>query len=114
MRPETPQSLKRTVIQPYFRGVSRNETASRTGISQESVSNITTRWKTGLGYPEPDNLRDLGIMLQNAGMTAPQCAEGLRIVHIMQSLGIDEEFQNLYLRNLSALHRNWTSTAKSR
>ena len=91
MRPEIPQSLKRTVIQPYLRGVSRNETASRTGISQESVSNITKRWKTGLGYPEPDNLRDLGIMLQNAGMTAPQCAEGLRIAHIMQSLGIDEE-----------------------
>ncbi|MFI5422956.1 MAG: hypothetical protein ACHQWH_03315 [Nitrososphaerales archaeon] len=30
-------------------------------------------------------------MLQNAGMTAPQCAEGLRFAHIMQSLGIDEE-----------------------
>jgi hypothetical protein len=24
-------------------------------------------------------------------MTAPQCAEGLRIAHIMQSLGMDEE-----------------------
>ena len=30
-------------------------------------------------------------MLKNAGMTAPQCAMGLRIAHIMQSLGIDEE-----------------------
>jgi len=59
--------------------VSRNEIASRTGISQESVSNITMEWKTGLGYPEPDDLRDLGVMLKNAGMTAPQYAMGLRI-----------------------------------
>ena len=44
-----------------------------------------------MGYSEPDDLRDLGIMLKNAGMTAPQCAMGLRIAHIMQSLGIDEE-----------------------
>ena len=44
-----------------------------------------------MGCPEPDDLRDLGIMLKNAGMTAPQCAMGLRIAHIMQSLGIDEE-----------------------
>ncbi|MFZ0896936.1 MAG: helix-turn-helix domain-containing protein [Candidatus Nitrosopolaris sp.] len=91
MRPEIPQSLKRTVIQLYLRGMSRNEIASRTGISQGSVSNITTGWKTSLGYPEPDDLRDLGIMLKNAGMTAPQCAMGLRSAHIMQTLGIDEE-----------------------
>ena len=115
MRPELPQSLKRTVIQPYLRGVSRNEIASRTGISQESVSNITKGWKTGLGYPEPDDLRDLGIMLQNSGMTAPQCAVGLRIAHIMQSLGIDEEnFRTFISEIYQHCHRNWTSTAKSR
>ncbi len=62
-----------------------------TRISQGSVSNITTEWKTDLGYPEPDDLRDLGIMLKNAGMTSPQCAMGLRIALIMQSLGIDED-----------------------
>jgi hypothetical protein len=71
--------------------VSRNEIASRTGTRPGSASNITTGWKTGLGYPEPDGLRDLGLMLKNAGMTAPQCAMGIRIAHIMQSLGIDEE-----------------------
>jgi hypothetical protein len=78
------QSLKRT-------GVSRNEIASMTRISQGSVSNITTEWKTDLGYPEPDDFRDLGIMLKNAGMTSSQCAMGLRIAQIMQSLGIDQD-----------------------
>jgi transposase-like protein len=91
MRPEIPQALKRTVIQLYLQGVSRNEIASRTGISQESVSNITMEWKTGLGYPDPDDLRDLGVILKNAGMTAPQCTMGLRIAQIMKSLGIEEE-----------------------
>jgi hypothetical protein len=62
-----------------------------TRISQGSVSNITTEWKTDLGYPEPDDLRDLGIMLKNAGMTSPQCAMGLRIAQIMQSLGLDQD-----------------------
>jgi hypothetical protein len=62
-----------------------------TRISQGSVSNITTEWKTDLRYPEPDDLRDLGIMLKNAGMTSPQCAMGLRIAQIMQSLGLDQD-----------------------
>jgi hypothetical protein len=62
-----------------------------TRISQGSVSNITTEWKTDLGYPGPDDLRDLGIMLKNTGMTSPQCAMGLRIAQIMQSLGIDQD-----------------------
>ena len=39
-----------------------------TRISQGSVSNITTEWKTDLGYPEPDDLRDL----EDIGFGLPQ------------------------------------------
>ncbi len=91
MRPEIPQNLKNTVIQLYLKGLSRNEIASITGISQGSVSNIVAEWKRGLGIPLADDLRELGVILKNANMTAPQCAKGLRAVQIVEALGVNEE-----------------------
>ncbi len=91
MRPEIPQNLKDTAIQLYLKGVSRNEIASITAISQGSVSNIVAEWKRGLTIPLADDLRDLGIMLKNANMTAPQCAKGFRAVQILEGLGINED-----------------------
>ncbi|MDQ6668693.1 MAG: hypothetical protein M3Y53_10790 [Thermoproteota archaeon] len=38
--------------------------------------------------------------LKNAGMTAPQCAMGLRIAQIMQSFGIDEENFRAFISDL--------------
>ncbi|MGB6674843.1 MAG: hypothetical protein WBE34_20640 [Candidatus Nitrosopolaris sp.] len=59
MRPEIPQTLKNTVIQLYLQALSRNEIASKTGISQGGVSNIIAAWKTALGYPLADEMRKI-------------------------------------------------------
>ena len=68
MRPEIPQILKEKVVRLHMQGVSRNEIASRTRVSQGAVSNIIAGWKTGLGYPLADDLRDLGVMLKKEGI----------------------------------------------
>ncbi|MDQ6667722.1 MAG: helix-turn-helix domain containing protein [Thermoproteota archaeon] len=91
MRPEIPQTLKNTVIQLYLQGLSRNEIASRTGISQGGVSNIIATWKTALGSPLADDLRELSMALKRLGINTQQCATGFRLAKMIQDLGVDED-----------------------
>jgi hypothetical protein len=90
-RPEIPQTLKSIVIQLYLQAFSRNEIASRTRISQGAVSNIIAAWKTGLGYPLADDLRELSMILKRSGINAQQCALGFRLAKMIQDLGVDED-----------------------
>jgi hypothetical protein len=70
---------------------SRNEIASRTRISQGAVSNIIAAWKTGLGYPSADDLRELSMILKRSGINAQQCAMGFRLAKMIQDLGVNED-----------------------
>jgi Homeodomain-like domain-containing protein len=90
MRPNIPQNLRIAVIGLYSQGESRNEIASRTGISQGSVSNIISAWKKGLDESEASDLRDLGIMMKRAGLTPIQCASGFRIAQLLNKSGVNE------------------------
>src|SRR5689334_15208689 len=90
MRPNIPQNLRIAVIGLYLQGESRNEIASRTGISQGSVSNIISAWKKGLDESEASDLRDLGIMMKRAGLTPIQCASGFRIAQLLNKSGVNE------------------------
>jgi hypothetical protein len=91
MRPEIPQTLKSAVTQLYLQAFSRNEIASRTKISQGAVSNIIAAWKTGLGYPLADDLRELSMILKRSGINTQQCAMGFRLAKMIQDLGVDED-----------------------
>lgn len=91
MMPKIPVMLKTTVVQLYLQGVSRNRTAAETGISQGAVLNIIAEWRKGLTYPLVDDLRELSIALNKLGISAPQCAKGLRVSQMLQALGLEDE-----------------------
>ena len=95
MNPNIPQNLRIAVTGLYLQGETRNEIASRTGVSQGSVSNIISDWKKGLDESEASDLRDLGIMMKRASMTPIQCASGFRMAQLLNKSGVNEDgFKN--------------------
>jgi len=100
LRPEIPQTLKYTVIQLYLQGLSRNEIASRTGISQGGVSNIIAVWKTALSYPLADELREFSMTLKRLGINAQQSAMGVVLLKMIQDLGVDEDNFRTFISEL--------------
>ena len=74
-----------------FARLSRNEIASRTGISQGGVSNIIAEWKTALGYPLANELRAFSLTLKRLGINAEQCAVGFILFKMVRNLGVDED-----------------------
>lgn len=91
MQPQIPRTLKDSVIQLYLQGLSRSEIASRTGISQGGVSNITAAFKTGLGYPLADDLREFSLTIKRLGINAEQSAMDFILVKMIRHLGIEED-----------------------
>jgi len=91
LQPPIPPTSKDTVIQLYLQGLSRNEIASRTGISQGGVSNIIAEWKTALGYPLANELREFSLTQKRLGINAEQSAMGFILVKIIRDLGVDED-----------------------
>lgn len=100
MNPSIPANLRTTVISLYLQGESRNQIASKTGISQGSVSNIVAAWKKGLEEADAMTLRDLGTMMKRAGLNPLQCASGFRMVRVLSELGVNEDVFYDYISNI--------------
>jgi hypothetical protein len=100
VRPTIPQNLRITVISLYLQGKCHNKISSETGIIQGSVSNIVAGWKRGLGEAEATSLRELGYMMNEAGLKPLQCASGFRIVRLLNDLGVDEDAFYDYVPNI--------------
>ncbi len=91
MPAKIPESVKRNVIDEYLKGTSRDENASKNGLSEGGVTNIISEWKVGLSQPIADDIRELAVSLRKLGITAPECASGLRVAVMLQRLGVAEE-----------------------
>jgi hypothetical protein len=79
------------VIQAYLNGKSRDDIAKETGISTGKVSNIIKEWKNKIGIPNVEELRDFTIAVKKSGISIGQCAEGYRMVQLMENLGITDD-----------------------
>ena len=91
MPAKIPESVKRNVIEEYLKGTSRDENASKNGLSEGGVTNIISEWRIGLSQPIADDIRELAVSLRKLGITAPECASGLRVAVMLQKLGVVEE-----------------------
>ena len=91
MRINIPEHIKSAVIDAWLMGKTRDNIASEFNISTGSVSNIIEQWQNRIGLFDANNLRELGLALKKAGKTPVQCADGLRIINIINQLGIDED-----------------------
>jgi hypothetical protein len=100
LHPPIPRTSKDTVIQLYLQALSRNEIASRTGISQGGVSNIIAGWKTALGYPFANELREFSLTLKRLGINAEQSAMGFILVKMIRDLGVDEDKLRIFISEI--------------
>lgn len=80
--------------------MSRDDIARSNNISQGAVSNIIKEWKFKLGECDLEAFRELAKDLNSSGISATECANGLRMMNMLEQHGIDvdntdlEEFIN--------------------
>jgi hypothetical protein len=91
MQPPIGDSTKRAVIEEYLRGKNRDPIASDLRLGTGTVSKIIKEWKSGLDYPNADDLRELVLLLRKIGISASRYAEGARIASYLVKLGINDE-----------------------
>lgn len=94
MRAKISDSVKANVIREWLKGTVRDTNASKNGISAGAVSSIVNEWKARLDYPILDELREFTVTLKNSGTSLAQCASGLRLVVMLQNIGVDEDSEN--------------------
>lgn len=86
---------KLSVLMSYFRGLSYDEIAAKSGVSKGTVANIIADLKTG-SYPEAGDvgdqielLRDLSLDLKRLNLSPGQCATGLIFLNRINECGLD-------------------------
>ena len=100
MRLPTPEHIKSAIIDAWMMGKTRDKIASEFNISTGSVSNIIEQWQNSIGAFDANNLRKLGLALKKAGISPVQCVDGLRIINIINKLGIDNDHLFDFLNKL--------------
>jgi uncharacterized coiled-coil DUF342 family protein len=94
------EHIKSAVIGTWISGKTRDKIASEYNIGSGSVSNIIDQWKNRIGVFDANSLRESGLALKKAGITPIQCIDGLRIINIINQLGIDEDHLFDFLQKL--------------
>ena len=100
MRIQVAEHIKSAVIDAWISGKTRDNIASEFNISTGFVSNIIEQWQKGIGVFDANNLRKLGLALKKAGISPVQCVDGLRIINIINKLGIDNDHLFDFLNKL--------------
>jgi hypothetical protein len=90
MRQEVPPLIKEEVIRKWLNGEQRDKIASDMSLGAGTVSNIISQWKEEIGIPTANTLRDLATELKRLNINALQCANGCRLLNIVNKLGAQE------------------------
>ncbi|MFZ0895794.1 MAG: hypothetical protein WAZ77_14960, partial [Candidatus Nitrosopolaris sp.] len=83
--------MKAIVIQQWLEGKTRDQIAGDNALSTGTITNITNEWRSNLGYPVAEDLRELAVTLRKLRMDPSRCALGARIASMMKIFGLDEE-----------------------
>src|ERR1700745_2606957 len=84
-------NYKSLVIQEWLNGKQRDNIDIDNGLGAGSVTNIVNEWRTLLGSPTADTLRELAETLRRIGISAAQCALGFRVATLMLRIGVKED-----------------------
>jgi hypothetical protein len=93
-------STKSEVIQKWISAVPRDRIATECGLSGAAVSGIVADWRLMVGADLADQLRELAIALKRRSMTPVESATALRLVNMMSSLGINDEFLEYFISEI--------------
>jgi hypothetical protein len=82
---------KRSVIDDWLGGESRNKIAIKHDLGSSTVYNYILEWSNEFGVQRAERLRALAIKIKKNRLTVTDCANGLRMLMIFKKYGIDEE-----------------------
>ncbi|MDF0680953.1 MAG: hypothetical protein P0116_08325 [Candidatus Nitrosocosmicus sp.] len=80
-------------IKKYCEGKTLDQIAEETSLSKGTVYNLVKHWKDCLGNAGIEEIREFGIIVNKSGMTIQECALGFRMVQILKTFGINDEFE---------------------
>lgn len=69
----------------------RNTIAVECGLSNGAVSSIVDDWRRSAGMELAVLIRDIGVTLRKLGMSPAQCATGLRVIKMVERIGLDSD-----------------------
>ena len=84
-------SSKSQVIQCYLNGKSREQNAHENNVSTGTVSNIIETWAREIVIPDIKEMRRFAVLVKKSGVSIKQCAQGFRMVKLMNNYGIQVE-----------------------
>jgi hypothetical protein len=98
-------STKSQVVQKWVEAIPRDTIAAECGLSGGAVSGIVADWRAMVGTNLADQLRELAIALRKRSMTPVECATALRVVNMMNRLGVNDEsleyfISEIYMRGI--------------
>jgi hypothetical protein len=103
MRQQVPTHIKEEVIRKWLSGEQRDKIASDISMGAGTVTNIISDWKEEVGIPTADTLRDLATELKRLNINALQCANGYRLLNIINTLGAQETNLGSFLTQIYTL-----------
>ena len=83
---------KRSIIDDWLGGESRNNIAIKHKIGSSTAYNYIQEWRNEVGVQRADSLRALAIKLKKNRLTVTDCAKGLRMLMIFKKYGINQDY----------------------
>jgi transcriptional regulator with XRE-family HTH domain len=94
-----PHSLKKTVINEWLQGISRDTIASDNGIGGGTVSRIIQDAK--MDMPDIDLLREVAVKLEEENLDVNLFASSVRLKKILDGLELTEENVELLIEQVN-------------
>ena len=106
MRQKVPEHIKGEAVRKWLSGEQRDKIASDISMGAGTVTNIISEWKEEVGIPIANTLRDLATELKRLNINALQCANGCRLLNIINRLGAQEDNIESFLTQIHTLCRS--------
>jgi hypothetical protein len=95
-----PESQRWAVIEKWMLGVPRNIIAVECGLSNGAVTSIVGDWRRSVGMEMAVLIRDIGVTLRKLGISPAQCATGLRVIQLVERMGLDSDSIESFLSDV--------------
>ena len=94
-----PARIKGEAVRKLLSGEQRDKIAG-------TITNIISEWKEEVGIPIANTLRELATELKRLNINALQCANGCRLLNIINTLGAQEDNIESFLTQILTLCRS--------
>jgi hypothetical protein len=97
MPQKLPDQVRQAIIEKWLLGHPRSGIVIQCQVSAGAVSSVVDEWRNSVGLDMANLLRDLAVTLRKLGMSPAQCTSSLRIMNLIDKMGMDANSIEIYL-----------------